>query len=103
MKETVSFFGGEVRVQPIRNVVQILKEHHIKYCECFHRGKLQEVWTGDGRPTCRAKLRLLKKEGEKKKFRCQKSGILLIVLKSSEEEVKNPDEMNLPHIPIITF
>jgi hypothetical protein len=101
--ETVSFFCGEVKVRPIRNVVQILKEHHVKYCECFYRGKLQEIWTGDGRPTCKAKFRLLK-EGEKKKnFRCSKSKMLLIVLESSKEEKKALDEMRLPHVPIITF
>ncbi len=97
MEETISFIGGMVRVKYINNGTLVLKEHHLKYCEC-EKG---EIWTGDGRPGCRANFKLIKTEGDAKFFRCQKTGILLIVLKSSEKELKKPDEMGLKFVKIL--
>lgn len=97
MEETISFIGGMVRVKHINNGTLVLKEHHLKYCEC-EKG---EVWTGDGRPGCRAKFELVKKEGDKKFFRCQKTRILIIVLKSTEKELNKPDEMGWKFVKII--
>ncbi len=98
IKETISFSNREVRVKSINNGTVVLKEHHLKYCEC-EKG---EVWTGDGgRHGCRAKFKLVKVERDKKFLRCQKTGILLIILKSTEKELKQPDEMGLNFIKII--
>ncbi len=101
MEETISFIGGVVKVKPIHNGTLILKEHHSKYCECLHAGKLQEIWTGDGRRTCRAKFKLIKKERDARFVRCQKTGMIIIILKSTEKELKKPDEMGLKFIKIL--
>ncbi len=96
MEETISFFNGVVEVKPFNNGTFVFKQHHFKYCECS-RG---EVWTGDGKTGCRAKFEFIKKEGDKEFFRCRKSGLKIILLKSTERELKLPDKMGSKFIKL---
>ncbi len=82
-----------VEVGPVGGTI-VLKEHNFKYCKC-DKG---EVWTGDAETECGAEggFRLLEKSAGKKVFLCPKSGLKIICLKSTEEELKNAGYLRLP-------
>jgi|GEM_PF-2623615 len=78
----------EPEISPIDGVL-IFKEHHAKYCKC----NVGEIWTGHAETECHTEFKLLEDEGDKKTYKCTKSGLKIIVLKSTEEELNKPDEL----------
>ena len=86
---------SEVVVEPIDNKL-IFKEHHAKYCRC-HKGQL---WTGRAETECWALCNFISEKNGKRTLRCIRSGLTIIILKSSEEELKSPDELGLTYLRI---
>ncbi|MBD3282104.1 MAG: hypothetical protein GF387_00640 [Candidatus Portnoybacteria bacterium] len=82
-------------VKPIQETL-VFKEHHAKYCKC-EKG---EFWTGSSATECRPKFKLLKEEEDKRVFRCPKSNLKIIILKSTEEELEEPDELGSTYLRI---
>lgn len=78
----------QAKVLPPVDGTLVFKQHHAKYCKC----DVGESWTGDADTECWTDFELLEKDEEKKVFRCIKSNLKIIILKSTEEELKNPDE-----------
>jgi hypothetical protein len=78
----------ELKISPINGVL-IFKEHHAKYCKC----DVGEIWTGDAETECHTEFKLLEDGGDKKTYKCVKSGLKIIILKSTEEELHKPDEL----------
>ncbi|MFH1956668.1 MAG: hypothetical protein ABIJ28_03415 [Patescibacteria group bacterium] len=71
----------------------VLKEHNFKYCNC----DAGEVWTGDAETECHAEFDNLGiDELENRIFRCEKSGIKILLLKSTSEEMANAGFIRLP-------
>ncbi len=85
----------DVRVKPVGRTL-VFKEHHAKYCRCM-KG---EIWTGDAETECDADFELLEDKGDKKIFKCLESGLKIVVLKSTKEELKNPDERGSTYLII---
>ena len=85
----------DVKVKPVRKTL-VFKEHHAKYCKC----EVGEIWTGKTETECRADFRLLKEKSNKKIFKCLRSGLKIVILKSTEGELKNPDERGSTYISI---
>jgi hypothetical protein len=67
----------------------VFKEHHAKYCRCPGG----EIWTGDSETECQPDFELLEEDSGKKVYRCSVSGLKIVILRSTEEELKNPDEL----------
>lgn len=84
-----------VKVKPVRKTL-IFKEHHAKYCQC-EKG---EFWTGNAETECHAEFDLLEHKGNKKIFRCLKSGFKIVILKSTEQELNNPDELGSTYLRV---
>jgi len=80
--------------EPVNGTL-VFKAHHAKYCRC----EVGEAWTGDAETECWAKFELLD-DGIRKVFICLKSGLKIVILKSTEEEMKNPDEAGSKYIRI---
>jgi len=78
-----------VKVGPPVDGTLVFKEHHAKYCKC----DVGELWTGDAETECFAKFELLEKNDDGKTLKCRKSGLKLVILKSTEEELTQPDEV----------
>lgn len=76
-----------VKVEP--GGVLIFKEHHAKYCRCEYG----QLWTGDAETECFSDFELLDEEDDQKLFQCSKSGLKIIIWKSTREELENPDEL----------
>jgi hypothetical protein len=89
-----------VGVKPNADGALVFKEHHFKYCKC-DKGK---VWTGDAETECFQDGHLefleLLLDGGGKVYRCPKSGLKIIVLKSTEEELRRSDEMGSKYLRI---
>jgi hypothetical protein len=77
----------EALVEPVDGKI-VLKEHHLKYCRCG----CGEIWCGNAEFECGAPLEFVEEKGDRKFYRCRKSGMTIIVLKSTEEEMTRPDE-----------
>jgi len=77
-----------VEVKPVDGTL-VFKEHHAKYCKC-EKGK---IWTGDAETECWPDFELLEEKGDKKVYKCLKSNLKIVILKSTEDELKNPDEL----------
>ena len=77
-----------VKVKPVDGTL-VFKEHHAKYCECA-KGK---IWTGDSETECRPDLKVLRGKSYPKTYRCSESGLKIVILKSTKEELSGPDEL----------
>lgn len=88
----------DVEVQEPVNGVLVFKEHHAKYCKC----NVGEIWTGDSDTECWASFELLRDDDTEKTLKCSKSGLRIVLLKSTEEEMKNPDEVGSKFLRIPT-
>lgn len=75
-------------VKPVDGTL-VFKEHHAKYCVC-EKGA---IWTGRSETECHPSFKLLEEEDGKKVFQCLVSGLKIVILKSTEEELKKPDEL----------
>lgn len=95
LSEVIAHQCKTVEVKPVNGTL-VFKEHHFKYCKC-EKG---EVWTGKAEFECNAefKLEFLKKDADKKVFRCPKSGLKIVILKSTSQELKGPDEMGSTYL-----
>lgn len=79
-------------IEIIDNTI-IVKEHNFKYCKC----PVGEVWTGDSETECWADFENLSvDELGNKIFRCEESGIKILLLKSTSEEMENASFVRLP-------
>ncbi len=85
LKETVYL---EASVKP-KNGMLVFKEHHCHYCKC----KFGKIWTGDAETECCAEFEILEEDEKQRVCKCLKSGLTIMVLKSSKEEMQEPDEM----------
>lgn len=77
-----------VEVKPVNDTL-VFKEHHAKYCVC-DKGK---IWTGDSETECKSDFEALQNTCHNKTYRCLKSGLKIMILKSTEEELTKPDEL----------
>ena len=77
-----------VVVEP-RDGVLVFKEHHAKYCKC----SVGTLWTGDFSTECSPDFTLLASEKNKETLRCNKSGMTIVILKSTEEELRTEDAL----------
>jgi len=72
------------KVEPIDGVI-VLKEHNFKFCQC----SVGEVWTGKAETECSAEYKILEEYPDRKVYRCLKSGLKLVILKSTKDEIEN--------------
>lgn len=77
-----------IEVKPVNGAL-FFKEHHAKYCECG-KGK---IWTGDSETECRPSFKALRDREYPKTYRCSQSGLIIVILKSTKEELTKPDEL----------
>lgn len=93
-------FMDLAEVSPLKTVVKpknkklILKEHHFKYCKC-EKG---EVWTGDATTECGATPEFRKKIGNNKLYYCPIGNMMILILKSTSQELTSPDERGSTYI-----
>jgi hypothetical protein len=72
----------------------VFKEHHFKYCRC----KKGEVWTGDATTECGATPEFRKKIGNNKLYYCPIGNMMILILKSTSQELTSPDERGSTYI-----
>lgn len=77
-----------IEVQPVNDTL-VFREHHAKYCKC----DVGEIWTGDSETECHPDLEVLEDKAYPKTYRCSKSGLKIVILKSTKEELAGPDEL----------
>jgi len=80
-----------IEVKPVDNTI-ILKEHNFKHCKC----PVGKIWKGDASTECWAELKPQEESEGVKIFKCLKSGLKIISLKSTEEELENAGFLRYP-------
>ncbi len=98
LKELIAHKCKTVKIEPVGETI-VLKEHHFKYCKC----RVGEVWTGDAGTECRAESDFelfMMWPNDRKVYLCPKSGLRIVVLKSTKEEREKPDEMGSKYFRI---
>lgn len=78
-----------IKVKEPEDGTLVFREHHAKYCKC-HVG---EIWTGDASTECWPNFELVRDDIVEKTFRCSKSGLKIVILKSTKKELEEPDEV----------